>query len=219
MFLLCCASVIMAQESQPTRPPQQTQQAAQPGSPALRDLEVKIAGGWYQPDLDLLYESYTELEQRLGYRPWNSLKVPYFGSLELRYLLRRPHYLVGEVAGSFVARVRDDDHSWVGIWRGGLGYRVDFLSRPVRASAQVSVGMLRANFSRSYRNGEESLNAGESSWYLAASMAGALPVTSRIAIELSAGYLFPPEQKMTIPAADLDLKAPVVSLGIVVELL
>lgn len=190
----------------------QSQGSAPNQAPAF---QVKLSASWYQPNLDNLNQAYANLEQALGVRPWDDSSIPYFLNLEAHYQLFPQQSLVLEFGGVFTARVFRDDHSLTSVWRGGAGYRYRLLENPLQVTAQGTVGYIREGFARSYNDGDRTVNVAKNSWYVTILGAASYPVMGSVSIELTAGYMFVNSVRSETPEAEVDLKAPMIGLGII----
>jgi hypothetical protein len=182
-------------------------------------LELKFGFSYYRPNLDSLNTLFSDLEDQLGFEPWGKSALLYNVSAEARYPVF-PGWVVAEIAGGFFRRSRDEDRSWTNIWRGGAGFRYQLPLPviPIRVAVQGTLGFVWASISRSYRNNAVVLNAAGNSWYATVSGAGDYQLVPGVALELSAGYTYVNPFTTSTPEAKIDLKSPVVGMGLVVEL-
>ena len=194
-------------------------QAQEPQASPAQGIEVKLSASWYQPNLDPLNQAYADLEQASGFRRWRDSSIPYFINLEAYYPLFPQQWLVAEFGGALTGRVFQDDHSWTSIWRGGVGYRYRFLDEPLKVSGQGTVGYIREGFARSYNGGTASINAAKGSWYFTVLGAASYPVLKSVSVEFTLGYTFVNSVTVETPEAKVDLKAPMIGLGVVVPIL
>lgn len=186
-----------------------------PDTSPERKIAIGINFFYFHPNLGDLNAGFSRIEKLDVLPTWNDYKIYYLVLPTITYQINPKMQALVEFGGSYVAQVREDSKSFYGLWMIGGKYRympISWNNPPVEVWASLGVGILEAEFYRSYGN-DVGVNAVGRKMYIDIGAEGRWEATKRLDVNVNLRYLIVPSMKFANLQSKLSLSSFAVGVG------